>query len=154
MEEYKKRPHILTELLGEVEGVRDFSDFAELLAVLDAETLEAVIVAPLVKVLLKCTTTPVRHVTADLALVLDAQSVQFVEPEGDRIAQVVRRVVLLRELHLLLLVILNVTLVIAQHLRFLLLRSTGHLTKRQNGSDKLDDPEKYSSNESTARRFA
>lgn len=71
------KAYVLTEALGELEGVGDLGDLVELLAVVDAETLEAVVVAPLAEVLLKGAATPIRHVTADLALVLDTETVKL-----------------------------------------------------------------------------
>lgn len=52
----------------------------------DLQTLHTISVSPLCEMFLEGTSTPVAEVTADLAFVFNAKSMQFVEPVRDRLA--------------------------------------------------------------------
>ena len=76
-------PH---QLLVQGQRVVDGGDVLEVDGVGDLEAFHAVGVAPLLEVHLEGPAAPVAVVAADLALVLDAQAVQLVEPVGNRLA--------------------------------------------------------------------
>jgi hypothetical protein len=79
---FLRLPH---EFLMECECVIDGGDILEVDGVRYFEALHAVGVAPLLEVHLEGPPSPVAVVAADLALVLDAQSVQLVQPVRDRL---------------------------------------------------------------------
>lgn len=70
----------------ESQGVVDGCDVFKVDCIRDLQTFHAVSVAPFLEMHLESTTAPVAEVSANFAFVFDSQSMQLVEPVGNRLA--------------------------------------------------------------------
>jgi hypothetical protein len=82
------------QFLMEGQGVTDGCDIFEVDSVGYLETLHAISMPPLLKMHLECPSTPVAVISADLALVLYAQTVKLVEPIRYRLSVPTKRKIL------------------------------------------------------------
>merc|ERR1712181_202145 len=77
---------ILFQLLVQRDRILNFRNFLEMSCVWDFEAPHAECVSPLLEMTFESTPAPVGIVTANLALILDAEAVEPVEPERDGFA--------------------------------------------------------------------
>lgn len=80
---FLRLPH---QLLMQGQGIIDRGDILEVDGIGDLEAFHAVGVTPLLEMHLEGTTAPVTVVATDLTFVLYTQTVQLVQPVGDRLA--------------------------------------------------------------------